>query len=128
MMLEIKCLKDIQELEAKNILPKELLEYVNIDLHTIKAWADQDEEYTFEEYNCDYSGNGYIIILSGKETTKELEDSIGLTGGLDNTIPEAVNICSFDGTLWRRILVIYNDSYANIIWVPNYDGLDSYAA
>ena len=126
-MIEVKCMTDVQSLNNKN-LPAELVEYIAIDLKTIKEWSDYDKEYTLENYNTDYTGNGEIVILDGTETVKELEENIGLTGGLDATIPEAVDLCEFDGVVWRRILVIYNDSYANIIWIPGYSGLDSYAA
>ena len=125
-MIEVKCMTDVKSLKAKN-LPAELVEYVAIDLKTIKDWSDYDNEYTLENYNTDYTGNGEIVILDGTETVKELEEGIGLTGGLDKTIPEAVNFCRFNDVTWRRIVVVYNDSYANIIWVPNYNGLDSYA-
>ena len=122
---EIKCLKDIMDLEHE--YPKEFIDYITNDFKTIKEWADEDKEYTLESYNTDYSGNGYIVVLNGNESVEELENRIGLTGGLDKTIPEVVNIYEVKGTLWRRMIVIYNDSFANIIWIPNYDGLDSYA-
>ncbi len=127
MVIEIKCMKDIKALSGKSDIPDKLIEYITIDLKTIKEWSDYDNEYSIDTYNTDYTGNGEIVILDGTETVKELEEGIGLTGGLDRTIPEAVNLCNFNGVTWRRIVVVYNDSYANIIWIPNYDGLDSYA-
>ena len=122
---EIKCLKDIMDLGHE--YPQEFIDYITNDFKTIKEWADEDKEYTLENYNTDYSGNGYIVVLNGNESVEELENRIGLTGGLVKTIPEVVNIYEVKGTLWRRMIVIYNDSFANIIWIPNYDGLDSYA-
>lgn len=82
----------------------------------------------FDTYHTDMTDNGYIAVLEGTEKKEELEEGIGLTGGFEETIPEAVNLHYFGSEKWCRVLVIYNDSYAMILWIKGYDGFDSYAA
>lgn len=81
----------------------------------------------FDTYHTDMTDNGYIAVLEGTEKKEELEEGIGLTGGFEETIPEAVNLHYFGSEKWCRVLVIYNDSYAMILWIKGYDGFDSYA-
>lgn len=125
-MIEIRCVNDIKELEAKGLVPEELIEMLTQDLQVIKEYSDEDEEYSFEEFNTDYTGNGYIAILDGTESVEDLEDRLGLTGGLTQVIPEGAENHSYDGDKWTRIVVIYNDSYGMILWLKNYDGFDDY--
>ena len=125
-MLKVKCVQDIHTLGENKVLSQKLLDYLEKDLHCIHAWADYDHLYAFDSYNTDMTDNGYIAVLEGCETQKELEEEIGLTGGLEQTIPEEVKIVKIDKDEWRRVLVIYNNSYAMILWIRNYDGLDSY--
>ena len=126
-MLKIKCLKDIEKLKEEHTLPSELTDFLLHDLHSVHRWADYDHLYDFETYHTDMTDNGYIAILDGTENKEELEQEIGLTGGYENTIPEAVNLHKFGPDKWCRVLVIYNDSYAMILWIKNYDNFDDYA-
>ena len=126
-MLKIKCLKDIEILKEGDILPRELLGFLVHDLHSVFIWADYEHLYRFETYHTDMTDNGYIVVLEGTEKKEELEQEIGLTGGYENTIPEEVHLHKFGKDKWCRVLVIYNDSYAMILWIKNYDGFDSYA-
>ena len=126
-MLKIKCLKDIEKLKEEHALPSELTDFLLHDLHSVHRWADYDHLYDFETYHTDMTDNGYIAILDGTEKKEELEQEIGLTGGYENTSPEAGNLHKFGPDKWCRVLVIYNDSYAMILWIKNYDGFDSYA-
>ncbi len=126
-MLKIKCLKDIEILKEGHTLPRELLSFLVHDLHSVFIWADYEHLYNFETYHTDMTDNGYIAILEGTEKKEELEREIGLTGGYENTIPEEVQLHKFGLDKWCRVLVIYNDSYAMILWIKNYDGFDSYA-
>lgn len=126
-MLKIKCLKDIEKLKEEHTLPSELTDFLLHDLHSVHRWADYDHLYDFETYHTDMTDNGYIAILDGTENKEELEQEIGLTGGYENTIPETVNLHKFGPDKWCRVLVIYNDSYAMILWIKNYDNFDDYA-
>lgn len=125
-MLKIKCVQDIYTLSKGKVLSQNLLDHIMKDLHCIHAWADYENLYDFDSYNTDMTDNGYIAVLEGTETQKELEDEIGLTGGLKQTIPEEVKIVKIDKDEWRRVLVVYNNSYAMILWIRNYNGFDSY--
>ncbi len=126
-MLKIKCLKDIDRVKKAHLLPAELIDYLLHDLYSVYIWADYEHQYDFETYHTDMTDNGYIAVLDGTEKTEELEQEIGLTGGYKNTVPEAVNLHRFGTDKWSRVLVIYNDSYAMILWIKNYDCFDSYA-
>lgn len=126
-MIKIKCLKDIEMVKEQNRLPQELITYLVQDLHNVHLWADYEQLYNFETYHTDMTDNGYIAVLKGTEKKEELEAEIGLTGGFEGTIPEAVNLHRFGSEKWCRVLVIYNDSYAMILWIKGYDGFDSYA-
>ena len=126
-MLKIKCLKDIEKLKEEHTLPSELTDFLLHDLHSVHRWADYDHLYDFETYHTDMTDNGYIAILDGTEKKEDLEQEIGLTGGYENTIPEEVHLHKLGKDKWCRVLVIYNDSYAMILWIKNYDGFDSYA-
>ncbi len=126
-MIKIKCLKDIEIAKEKNSFPPELITYLVQDLHNVHLWADYEKLYDFETYHTDMTDNGYIAVMEGTEKKEELEKEIGLTGGYEETIPEAVNLHRFGRDKWCRVLVVYNDSYAMILWIKNYDGFDSYA-
>lgn len=126
-MKEIRCLKDITNLKDNPDIPKELIEDITQDLHIIHNWDDQDHEWSFEEFNTDYTNNGYIAILEGMESEDEIKE-LGLSGGLSETIPEVAEHHYYSDDKWTRTIIIYNDSYAMIIWLKNYDGFDSYAA
>lgn len=123
-MIEIRCLKDIKRIEKQ--IQKELADKLLTDLLVIKEFSDEDEEYTLEEFNTNYTGNGYIAILDGSESAEVIEGKLGLTGGLDEVIPESVEIFFIGSDKWSRVIVIYNDSYGMILWLKNYDGFDSY--
>ena len=87
---------------------------------------DEDDEDTLEEFDTDYTGNGYIAILDGSESIEVIEGKLGLTGGLDEVIPESAENFFIGSDKWSRVIVIYNDSFGMILWLKNYDGFDSY--
>lgn len=124
-MLEIKCLNDIKRIAEEQILPNIMIEYFLNDLKVIKQWDDVEHEWTLENFNTDHTNGGYIVFLDGKETLAELE-GIGLTGGLTQIIPEDALVYHIEGDKYVRSVVIYNDSYAMICWLKNFDGFDSY--
>ena len=124
-MIEICCLRDIIDAKDEKGISKELCERLKEDLAIIKDSCDEDMEYSLETFHTDYTGNGHIAILEGNESEYEIKN-IGLTEGLDNTIPEAVVNYNFNGDKWTRAVVIYNDSFAMIFWLKNYDGFDSW--
>lgn len=123
-MIEIRCLKDIKRIE--NQIQKELADKLLADLLVIKESCDEDDEYTLEEFNADYTGNGYIAILDGSENDKVIEEDLGLTGGLKEVIPESAENFFIGSDKWSRVIVIYNDSFGMILWIKNYDGFDRY--
>lgn len=123
-MIEIRCLKDIKRIEKQ--IQRELVDKLLTDLLVIKESSDEDDEYTLEEFNTDYTGNGYIAILDGSESAEVIEGKLGLTGGLDEVIPESVENFFIGSDKWSRVIVIYNDSYGMILWLKNYDGFDCY--
>lgn len=125
-MYEVKCLDDIKQLANGFRVPNQMIALLMQDLSTIKEWEDQDHEYTLENFNTDYTNNGYIAILEGNETPLEIEQ-LGLTGGLDHVIPEDATIYYMEDDKWVRSIIIYNDSFSMIVYVKNYDGFDSYA-
>lgn len=126
-MIKIQTLQEIKKLTLLSSLPDELPKYLYQDLYSIYLWTNCDKTIAFEDFHTDLADNGYVAILDGSESREELETEIGLTGGFQETIPEEVQIHSFDGSKWRRVLVIYNNSYAMVLWINHYDGFDSYA-
>ena len=126
-MIKIKNLNAIERLIGKSGLPSELFPFLLRDLYNIYLWTGCNNKMDFRDFHADLASNGYIAVLEGKEKKEELEQEIGLTGGFEATIPEEVQIHEFGETIWRRVLVIYNNSYAMVLWIKNYDGFDSYA-
>ena len=126
-MIKIKCLGDIEELEMEHTCPKALTDMLYKDLEALHEWADCEHSTTLEDFYADDFDFGYIAILDGTESVKELEDCIGLTGGYENTIPESAEIYHWGTEKWIRVIVIYNDSYSMVLWIKNYNGFDSYA-
>ena len=126
-MIKIKNLQQIKKLTLRTDLPEELVNYLSQDLYSIYLWTNYDKIIDFENFHTDLANNGYVAIMDGNETREELETEIGLTGGFQQTIPEEVQIHYFEGSKWRRVLVIYNNSYAMILWIHQYEGFDSYA-
>ena len=126
-MIKIKNLQQIKKLSLRTDLPEELVNYLSQDLYSIYLWTNYDKIIDFEKFHTDLANNGYVAIMDGNETREELETEIGLTGGFQQTIPEEVQIHYFEGSKWRRVLVIYNNSYAMILWIHQYEGFDSYA-
>lgn len=124
-MIEIRCLKDIANATCKGSIGEELAEKLREDLNVIKDSCDEDDEYDIESFHTDYTGNGYIVILDGTESKKEIVN-LGLSGGLEETVPEAVTNYNLNDTKWTKAIIIYNDSYAMIFWLKNYDGFDSW--
>lgn len=124
-MIEIKCLVDIANAEESEIISKELAEMLRKDLLTIKNYCDEDGEYSIETFHTEYTNNGHIAVVFGNESKEDLI-SLGLTGGLEETIPEAVVNCIINSVKWTRAVIIFNDSYGMILWIKNYDGFDSW--
>ena len=127
-MKKIKCLRDIQSLEQAHTVPQELITELYQDLAGLYDWAEDDHAVTLEEFHADDYDYGYIALLDGTESAKDLEDEIGLTGGYENTVPESTEIYHWGTDKWVRVIVIYNDSYSMVLWIKNYDGFDSYEA
>lgn len=124
-MIEIKCLADIASAEESKSISKELAELLRKDLLTIKNYCDEGDEYSIDTFHTDDAGNGHIAIVD-EATTNEQILELGLTGGLQETIPEAVVNCTINSTKWTRAVIVFNDSFGMILWVKNYDGFDSW--
>ena len=126
-MIKIKNLKALEKFIGKPDLPSDIVPFLLRDLYNIYLWTGCNNKMDFRDFDADLVNNGYIAVLEGKEKKEELEQEIGLTGGFKATIPEEVQIHKFGENTWRRVLVIYNNSYAMVLWIKNYDGFDSYA-
>lgn len=124
-MIEIKCLADIANALEEKCIGEELARLLRKDLLTIKNSCDEDNEYSLETFHTSYTNNGYIAILFGNESKEDLFN-LGLTGGLEETIPEAVIKYTVSNDVWTRAVIIYNDSFAMIMWIKNYNGFDSW--
>ena len=124
-MIEIRCLKDIADaLESKRI-SEELAKLLRKDLMVLKDYCDEDGEYSIETFHTQYFDNGHIAIVD-ETTTNEQILELGLTGGLSETIPEAVVNYTINSTKWTRAVVIFNDSFGIILWLKKFDGFDSW--
>ena len=117
-MIEIKCFKDIEVLKASEGIPALLVEMINEDLVILKKWSDEDDEVSMEEFNTDDFGYGYIVVLEGNESEADIKN-VGLTEGLEGTIPEAAYSYFINGDKWTRAIIIYNDSYSMSFWLKN---------
>ena len=117
-MEEIKRIGDIEKLKKEGKLPDELIEKIEDDLHIIHEWSDMDEECCFEDFDADDFGYGHIAIFDGTEEKQDYE-KIGLTGGLEEITPETVEEQLIGGRKWSRLVVVYNDSYSMILWLPS---------
>ena len=117
-MEEIKCISDIEKLKKEGNFPDELIEKIEDDLHIIHEWSDMDEECCFEDFDADDFGYGHIAIFDGTEEKQDYE-KIGLTGGLEEITPETVEEQLIGGRKWSRLVVVYNDSYSMILWLPS---------
>lgn len=124
-MIEIKCLADIANAIKEKRISEEFAELLRKDLLTIKNSCDEDKEYSLETFHTDYTNNGYIAILFGNESQDDIIN-LGLTGGLAEIIPEAVIKHTINNIIWTRAVVIYNDSFAMILWLKNYNGFDEW--
>ena len=124
-MIEIKCLADIANAKENKSICDELAEMLRKDLMVIKDYCDEDGEYSIETFHTDYFNNGHIAIVD-ESTTNEQILELGLTGGLQETIPEAVVNYTINSTKWTRAVVIFNDSFGMILWLKNFDGFDSW--
>ena len=128
-MIEIKCLADIANAKESKDISEELAEMLRKDLMVIKDYCDEDGEYSIETFHTDYFNNGHIAIVD-ESTTNEQILELGLTGGLQETIPEAVVNYTINSTInstkWTRAVVIFNDSFGMILWLKNFDGFDSW--
>ena len=128
-MIEIKCLADIANAKENKSICEELAEILRKDLMVIKDYCDEDGEYSIETFHTDYFDNGHIAILD-ESTTDEQILELGLTGGLQETIPEAVVNYTINSTInstkWTRAVVIFNDSFGMILWLKNFDGFDGW--
>ena len=117
-MEEIKRIGDIEKLKKEGNFPNELIEKIEDDLHIVHEWSDMDEECCFEDFDADDFGYGHIAIFDGKEEKQDYE-KIGLTCGLEEITPETVEEQLFEAVKWTRLVVIYNDSYSMILWLPS---------
>ena len=117
-MEEVKRIGDIEKLRKEGKLPNELIEKVEDDLHIVHEWSDMDEECCFEDFDADDFGYGHIAIFDGTEDKQDYE-KIGLTGGLEEITPEIVEERLIGGIKWCRLVVVYNDSYSMILWLPS---------
>ena len=117
-MEEVKRIGDIEKLKKEGKLPNELIEKVEDDLHIVHEWSDMDEECCFEDFDADDFGYGHIAIFDGTEDKQDYE-KIGLTGGLEEITPEIVEERLIGGIKWCRLVVVYNDSYSMILWLPS---------
>ena len=124
-MIEIKSLVDIANAKANKRICEEFAELLRKDLMVIKEYCDEDGEYSIETFHTDYFNNGHIAIVD-ESTTNEQILELGLTGGLQETIPEAVVNYTINSTKWTRAVVIFNDSFGMILWLKNFDGFDSW--
>ena len=117
-MKEIKRIGDIEKLKKEGNFPNELIEKIEDDLHIVHEWSDMDEECCFEDFDADDFGYGHIAIFEGEEGKQDYE-KIGLTGGLEEIAPETVEEQLIGGIKWSRLVVVYNDSYSMILWLPS---------
>ena len=117
-MEEIKRIGDIEKLKKEGKLPNELIAKIEDDLHIVHEWSDIDEECCFEDFDADDFGYGHIAILDGTEEKQDYE-KIGLTDGLEEITPETVEEQLIGGIKWSRLVVVYNDSYSMILWLPS---------
>ena len=63
--------------------------------------------------------------MFGNESKDDIIN-LGLTGGLEETIPEAVIKYTVGNDVWTRAVIIYNDSFAMILWLKTYNGFDEW--
>lgn len=117
-MEEIKRIGDIEKLKKEGKLPNELIAKIEDDLHIVHEWSDIDEECCFEDFDADDFVYGHIAVFDGKEEKRDFE-KIGLTGGLEEITPETVEEQLISGEKWTRLVVVYNDSYSMILWLPS---------
>ena len=124
-MIEVKCLKDILDLESNKTIPNSIIAMLKEELVRVKEWCDEFDETSLEEFHTDDYDFGYIAIFEGNETDQEIE-AIGLSDGLEAILPEAAYNYFIDGEKWTKIIVVYNDSYSMSMWLHNTDIFDSY--
>lgn len=118
-MHKIKSMNDIECLRNNSALPEKLLEELENDLHVVHEWSDMDEGCEFLNFNADDFGYGYIAVLEATDGPKEFED-IGLTDGLKEVVPETSEEYLLNGEQWTRQVVVYNDSFSMILWMPTH--------
>ena len=116
-MEEVKRIGDIEKLRKEGKFPDDLIGKIENDLHIVHEWSDMDEECCFEDFDADDFGYGHIAIFDGTEEKQDYE-KIGLTGGPEETTPETVEERLIGGEKWNRLVVVYNDSYSMILWLP----------
>ena len=116
-MLFVKCYRDLEELSQGGQLHALLVQQLEEDLRVIHEWADEDREYSFSNFHTDALQCGYIAILECADDAEELE-TLGVSGGLDGLVPETEEWYQFNQIEWVRLVVIYNDSYSMIFWMP----------
>ena len=117
-MEEIKRIGDIERLKKEGNFPNELIEKIEDDLYIVHEWSDMDEECCFDDFDADDFGYGHIAIFDGTEEKQDYE-KIGLTDGLEEITPETVEEQLIGGIKWSRLVVVYNDSYSMILWLPS---------
>lgn len=123
-MIQIRSYNDILIFKKNNssILSDLLLD----DLFLCYKENEDNYEVPFAEFNAEESGNGYIVLLSGYESDEEL-NSIGLTNGYDDLVPEGpIQEHNIDGVKWTRIISCYCNTCSMIFYLRNTYIFDSY--
>lgn len=123
-MIKVKCLKDILDLESKQMIPNSIITMLKEELVRVKEWCDEFDEVSLEEFHTDEYDFGVIIIFEGNETDQEIE-AVGLSDGLEAILPEAAYNYYLEEK-WTKIIVVCNDSYSMSVWLRNTDIFDSY--
>lgn len=123
-MIQIRTYDNILNFKKNNsaVLADLLLD----DLFLCYKENEDNYEVPFAEFNAEESGNGFIVLLSGYESDEEL-NSIGLTNGYDDLIPEgSIQEHNIEGVKWTRIITCYSNTCSMIIYLSNTHIFDSY--
>ncbi|WP_430885863.1 hypothetical protein [Fusibacter sp. JL216-2] len=107
--------KTIEEIEAKNVLPTELLEEIKM---YYKFLVDNLSEK--EDYKSYFLGNiGGIVVLEEDDIITHLPH-IGMdvgNGGIFGTFPEFVDTLELGHRTFHRITIIQGDNFGWVVYV-----------
>lgn len=70
----IKCLKDIELLRASQAVSAVMTDRLEIDLHMIHDWSDEDRQYAFEEFHADLCQCGFVIVFETISDVNQMEE------------------------------------------------------